>query len=491
MKHFNTQFLLLFLALLLSTTAFSQGKSKLLDNIKQEKNSVLKPAHSKDVIKRTNIPIASQNKMARPEVTKTRLNIVTEYEIEYDDDADEMIYNSYPEDSTILYWPDGIGQENLAESLLATEYFYPGYMILFQKSEISIHTDSIHYKSEPDWEVDARMTSEFNTQNQLVKQVYQELDGGIWEEEIMRLFQYDDQGRLLKIETYMEDQPEWELYTETSFSYNDKDLLIGEETIYIDESVIYWGYKFSNEYNSDDMLIRQYSYYWDDASADWVVNYRANAEYENGRLLREYDEYVITASIFENDEQYLYLYDSVGQNIGLEIYEYDEEISDWVISGKIDYEYLVSNVNTATIFDYDESETEPVGRYIYYHNGYNQCRHFGLELYYEGDWYPYEVLLRFNYELYEATSDAENLALSDTEFNIYPNPTSESITVQLSDDYINSVRIYDMNGRLMRQVSDNLNSSEMNISLDNLSSGTYLLEVISAGKKGVKKFIIQ
>jgi len=69
------------------------------------------------------------------------------------------------------------------------------------------------------------------------------------------------------------------------------------------------------------------------------------------------------------------------------------------------------------------------------------------------------------------TSIAE--PVSEGSLNIYPNPAHETIRFNLVDEQIERVRIYSMDGQLC--FADE--SGENTINIENLSSGTYLLEV--------------
>jgi hypothetical protein len=80
-------------------------------------------------------------------------------------------------------------------------------------------------------------------------------------------------------------------------------------------------------------------------------------------------------------------------------------------------------------------------------------------------------------------SEAERL-----DFEMFPNPASEEITIQLpvgSNDA--SIKLYDYIGRLA--LSKKITLSENTIMLQGLSSGMYILKVLSDDKIGAKKFI--
>lgn len=75
------------------------------------------------------------------------------------------------------------------------------------------------------------------------------------------------------------------------------------------------------------------------------------------------------------------------------------------------------------------------------------------------------------------------------EFDIYPNPTTESITVQLGLLNNGKYEIYDPLGR---KVSDGfLNETRTSIPISELKPGVYIIKIYSSGAFGSRKFIVE
>ena len=72
---------------------------------------------------------------------------------------------------------------------------------------------------------------------------------------------------------------------------------------------------------------------------------------------------------------------------------------------------------------------------------------------------------------------------------VYPNPSSDLITIRRNTSKMAQVNIYQLNGQLLKQESISSDVSE--IGLRDLCNGTYLLEVISDGKNWTQQFIVQ
>ncbi|MFY9241409.1 MAG: T9SS type A sorting domain-containing protein [Polaribacter sp.] len=76
------------------------------------------------------------------------------------------------------------------------------------------------------------------------------------------------------------------------------------------------------------------------------------------------------------------------------------------------------------------------------------------------------------------------------DFEMYPNPASESLTIQLPSGSSNAtVQFYDQIGKLA--LTRSVTSSSNTINVNNLSTGIYILKVLSDDKIGTQKFIKQ
>lgn len=84
---------------------------------------------------------------------------------------------------------------------------------------------------------------------------------------------------------------------------------------------------------------------------------------------------------------------------------------------------------------------------------------------------------------------------SKLDLSLYPNPSNGGVTIQISSNStINNPKIviYDIKGIIVYENSfqNNENHFEKSLSLQNLSSGIYLLTIVSDQEKITKKLII-
>ncbi len=76
----------------------------------------------------------------------------------------------------------------------------------------------------------------------------------------------------------------------------------------------------------------------------------------------------------------------------------------------------------------------------------------------------------------------------NTEFRVYPNPTSNVLNVRLKDDVQSaSARIFNFSGQLVK--STNLKGQDTALDVGNLPTGIYIIEVITDTETKQLKFI--
>ena len=81
---------------------------------------------------------------------------------------------------------------------------------------------------------------------------------------------------------------------------------------------------------------------------------------------------------------------------------------------------------------------------------------------------------------------------SDANFNIYPNPTDNSATIDLTafNGEEVSIELYDALGRQTRNVNS-IKTNLYTLTRDNLPSGIYFMNVLVDGKKFRKKIVFE
>ena len=76
--------------------------------------------------------------------------------------------------------------------------------------------------------------------------------------------------------------------------------------------------------------------------------------------------------------------------------------------------------------------------------------------------------------------------LSASPIHVYPNPTSTVLTIEAAE-VIHSIRVYDLNGRLMQQRSPNVKA--LSIDVSGWPAGLYFVELSSEREVRTLKFV--
>jgi len=130
-------------------------------------------------------------------------------------------------------------------------------------------------------------------------------------------------------------------------------------------------------------------------------------------------------------------------------------------------EYPISEINL--IGSYVNSQTNPVLSYI--HNRYDNIKLTAIN-----EVPPEIITLSVNEQLAE-------------KFNLYPNPASNVVNITNNENmYVKEVAVYDATGKLISTQNFN-EQTEIQLNVENLASGTYLLHLKTEEGTAVKKLV--
>jgi hypothetical protein len=100
-----------------------------------------------------------------------------------------------------------------------------------------------------------------------------------------------------------------------------------------------------------------------------------------------------------------------------------------------------------------------------------------------GVWSLYEVI---EFEVTENLGVDENIMLL---VKIYPNPASDIITIDTKTEIIESIKIFDISGKLINDYGNSYSSSEK-LDISNYAKGTYFLKVKTESGLTTKKIVV-
>ncbi|MFT6417646.1 MAG: hypothetical protein ACJARZ_003014 [Dokdonia sp.] len=88
----------------------------------------------------------------------------------------------------------------------------------------------------------------------------------------------------------------------------------------------------------------------------------------------------------------------------------------------------------------------------------------------------------------DTTLGLEDSIVIATQVSLYPNPATSQIILETNGNFIQSITLFDLNGRLITQ-KDYAASSEYELDVSRLSEGVYYLSIQTEGSVVVKRFI--
>lgn len=366
-----------------------------------------------------------------------------------------------------------------------------------------------------------------NWNEQIVSVVFQQYTGGSWEFDQRTTFEYVQNHVTRELnEEYNSGTMEWEYDGEQVFEYiggynNPSEILI--HTIYSNldqvELKIQYFYASANKPNFMEVLVYNEDYLEWQGSQRWNISEWGQTEFKSDFLIKSY--LIPTANITD------YI---IGKQDGFSIYPSAGTISfgfdfltDTYQTNYLFHSSMYNANNERTQLYYDiitPSDTLP---YVRVDNSFDQCYGFQESKQYEyiagsytlnggssfdGETTPYMnscFVTAYNfYNSYSPTNpngvwdarfeinQVSNLGIDESEsglFKIYPNPSSDVITIEALNAGEAKLTITDVTGKVVR--IEKLTGKSSTLNLEQLPNGIYILEYTSNGLFETSRFIKQ
>lgn len=270
--------------------------------------------------------------------------------------------------------------------------------------------------------------------------------------------------------------------------------------------------KDSTSYNEQGQMLFMYRYYWNDSTYLWDNYERLTYTYETDILSfwREYwvdnewkyfDKHEsLIDSLIEIHNRYKYVDDSIwfhnniayvefnnfGKLVSWESYKRYEGNTEWYAEDKYNKSYNeIGNQTTLIYFKWDNSSEEWIGdsKHINVYNEDN-IAYYNCSYYWEENGW-YKETSDISYFNISSIKDLDN---SHTLVQVYPNPCSNQITIDLENTDNNKViySIYSMSGKI---VKNGILKSNSTINIDMLDKGYYLIKIDIGSKIYSAKFL--
>lgn len=247
-------------------------------------------------------------------------------------------------------------------------------------------------------------------------------------------------------------------------------------------------------YDANNNLIQRKDSIWE-LGLGWHDYDRLTFSYDASNKMTSYVVENFTNTTWQNAEKYEYVY--IGNNV-LQTIEYTWSNNAWTISGKHSYTYD-SNDNklTDTYNTYDLPSGLFVNSYIllWTYNNFNQPVTYGSQTWdvaanawtYTTD----DFLYRYYYQNYFPT-DVNTIDQEKIAVNLFPVPASENINIDAKFERNKNyqLNLFDVQGKLIKSLNGHANTLHQTISVAELQSGNYFINLIVGDQKVSKKFIV-
>lgn len=273
------------------------------------------------------------------------------------------------------------------------------------------------------------------------KMVYKIKDGDWVLDEKVEYFQSEDESYGYAVKSEIEENGDWRN----------------------DEKVEY--------YFEDSKVMTEYKSNWDDGYNEWKTALKCEHTYDvDGNHISSTDFYKIGNEVdgydWIPDEQKVYEYDDNGNCVMVRELEYDSDLGIWELT------------STTTLFYNLSQEWENIAGFgIYEMNQPFNMRNKLLYMSISTEDMTFEATFHYS----AATSVRE---LQGRNLVVWPNPCGQTLHIQSED--IESVRIYSVDGRLLKTLDD----GDKPVNVGDLARGCYMLKVsFEGGEAAVCKFL--
>lgn len=364
------------------------------------------------------------------------------YFSEYDEDKDEFVYWYKRE---ITYNSKGLEVRVDGYRLDSNDTWYHNYKdsTIYDSKDSVIEEYDFRYDTYNDsWYGSTRKTMAYNANGDLTEQIY---------------FNW-----VFDTEEWIEDERntwvfEGDLFMEYTFSFYNTEFDVWDD---------YYLYELTRDAN--DNIIEQLVSYWDESTLDWREDEKTEYELdEEGRdtLHIMYTKWGTTD--WAPYEKIGYTYDTFGNNLAYKVWRYynDNWELTWYSVDEFNTDVLMANTATPTYeMDLKQDYAYQITKTIYYEfdSTANDYVAYDTDIYYYSD--------------VEATDEDAIEEFSSNDLNIFPNPATSTITINMPSNENIEVMIFDIKGAFVQSINTQGNAQ---IDITSLEKGMYILKVVS------------
>ncbi len=394
------------------------------------------------------------------------------------------------------------------DELRKTEFYYYPNNLIFEIYNL--------YWNNIEWVYSDKVEHVYDSLNRLLVQTNYTFDGVVFNYTSKVSYTYLSNSKITLYEYWDSNIMDWVGSSRITETY-DNNNLIEQINEFYDEVENQWKYsgKLSITYNNNQPQ-QAYYYSWNDSLNDWENIYFYDVYYSPAN-----DTIILLLKINQdgnwvNNIKEIYTYIQNFNN-SYTLFYWDNSISDWIpIKRELNSEINGQYETIEQTWDNSLSNWLNFGRTSYEVNGYGNTVWGMFELWENNNWKPYQHVTSYPSHYYSTIPIYENSELYDnintnwdyykfqahfiqqtityTEnnflktFEIYPNPAHEFIFLT-SNDNINHLSIYTLDGKLIYQSIPN--STELKVNIQDFENSMYIMKISVKDEIKYIKFIKQ
>ncbi len=308
--------------------------------------------------------------------------------------------------------------------------------------------------------------------NKMTQEIYYERDNAQWVLSEKYEYKFDTSNKLTTIFYSEYVSKQWIQYYKIVFTYDGNENLDTEiVSILYPNLVEYLKFKYSYDNNGRTSITASE---W--VNSAWVLNWKDEYTYDGtGNLVTEIDYDYVNPQWIAYDK-FEYAYDTNGNTIQDIGYHWNTSSSAWVEYEKYEYYHDLA---------YDTSDviipSWLYGNYDYVF--YNLVTGFSIFNFIDPDWVEAQKTILF-YSDYNNALGVDDELLANS-VKIYPNPVDNILTIDSEMVPLTKVEIFSILGKKVKEMDSGFKS----LSMDNLSTGIYLVRIHSENGSTTRKLI--
>lgn len=234
-------------------------------------------------------------------------------------------------------------------------------------------------------------------------------------------------------------------------------------------------YKYVNSYDVNNNNTLQISYNWNTLSNQWVASFKTSYFYDANNNDTTNIQYNWSSSQWVNSSKYNYYYNTNNKDTLKLNYQWNSISNQWNLKSKTTYLYDTNNNDTLEV---SYNWNTPPGNWLLsgktkHVYDVNNLQVQDINYSYKNNNWIYKSRATY-YWSSEAPTSTGGIIIQNN-INVFPNPTSESITVSVNQNTPVNFVLLDTEGN---QVVSKLINNTAQIEIENLPRGFYIYKIV-------------